>query len=66
MGVASDEIDFSAYLLTIGDGTAEQHPEIGEDMIEVPPEYVVHTLDELIATVFPDISAGYTNKYLVS
>ena len=53
-------------MLTIGDGTAEQHPEIGEDMIKVPPEYIVHTLDELIARVFPDISDGYTDKYFVS
>ena len=35
-------------------------------MIKVPPKYVVHTLDELIARVFPDISDGYTDKYFVS
>ena len=66
MRVASDEIDFSVYVLTIGDGTAEQHLEIGEDMIKVPPEYVVHPLDGLIAKVFPDIFDGYTDKYFVS
>ena len=66
MRVASNEIDFSAYVLTIGDGTADQHPEIGEDMIKVPPEYVVHTLEEIIARIFPDISDGYTHKYFVS
>ena len=40
MRVTSDETDFSAYVLKIGDGTTE-HPEIGEDMIKVPPEYAV-------------------------
>ena len=66
MRVASSKIDFSAYVLTVGDGTAEQHPEIGEDMLKVPPEYVVQTLDELISRIFPDISYGYTDKYFVS
>ena len=55
MHVAMDEIDFSAYVLTVGDGTAEQHPEIGEDMIKVPQEYLVDTMDALIQRVFPNI-----------
>ena len=66
MRVTSDESDFSAYVLTIDHGTAEWHPEIDEDIIKVPPEYAVHTLDEPIARVFPDISDGYTEKYFVS
>ena len=65
MHVAMDEIDLSAYILTIGYGTAGQHPEIGEDMIKVPLEYLVDTLDSLIQRVFPNISDGYSDKYFV-
>ena len=36
MRVAEDEIQFSSYLLTIGNGTAEVHAEVGEDMIQIP------------------------------
>ena len=63
MHVAMDEIDFSAYVLTIGDGTAEQHPEIGKDMIKVPQEYLVDTLDALIKT---SLMATVTNTLLPS
>ena len=65
MHVAVDEIDFSAYVLTIGYGTDEQHPEIGEDMINVPQEHLVDTLDILIQRVFLNISDGYSDKYFV-
>ena len=60
-----DEIDFSAYMLTIGDGIAELHPEIGEDMIKVPQEYLVDTLYTLIQRLFPNISDGYSDKYIL-
>ena len=65
MHVAMYEIDFSAYVLTTGDGTAGQHPQIKEDMIKLPQEYLVDTLDALIQRVFPNISDGYSDKYFV-
>ena len=36
MRVAQDEITFSSYLLTIGNGTVETYPDVGEDMIQIP------------------------------
>ena len=43
MRVAKDEVDFSAYLLRIGDGTAKVHSQIGQDMIQISQEYLVNT-----------------------
>ena len=34
MRVYAEEIDFANYLLTLGNGTATVHPEVGEDMIQ--------------------------------
>ena len=66
MRVNKDEIDFSTYLLTFGDGTAEIYPEIGDDMVKVPKQYLVNTIDDLIHKVFPSIEKGYLDKYFVS
>ena len=43
MHIIPDEIDFAKYLLTLGDGTATVHPDVGEDMIQIPKKYVVKT-----------------------
>ena len=66
MRVYAEEIDFANYLLTLGNGTATVHPEAGEDMIQLPAQYLVHTVDELIHKVFPGIEQGYSDKYFVS
>ena len=66
MQVAAEEIAFAQYLLELGNGTASVHPEVGEDMIEVPKQYLVETIDELIEKVFPDIQLSYSDKYFVS
>ena len=64
--VAKDEVEFSTYLLTIGDGTAKVHPQIGQDMIQISEEYLVDTIDGLIEKVFPNIQDGYCDKYWVA
>ena len=66
MTVERDEIDFSSYLLTIGDGTAMAHQQIGQDMIQIPHKHLVDTLDELIEKVFPNIENGYSDKYWIA
>ena len=45
MRLKPDEIDFAKYLLELGNGTTPIHPEIGEDMVKVPPEYLVASID---------------------
>ena len=42
MRLKSDEVDFAKYLLQLGNGTTPVHQEIGEDMVKVPNEYLVH------------------------
>ena len=42
------------------------HPEIGEDMVKVPQEYLVDSTDELIDKVFPQLENGYMDKYFIS
>ena len=60
------EINFAEYLLTVGDGTAQVFTEIGEDIVQIPKEFLVKTLDSLIEKTFPVIEAGYKDRYYVS
>ena len=57
------EVEFSKYLLTIGEGCAQVFPNIGDQVIKVPEEFLVKSLEELVAKVFPNITAGYEDKY---
>ena len=66
MRVDKDEVDFSSYLLTIGNGMAQKHPEIGEDAVQIPKKYLVDDLETLINRVFPRIHEGYADKYFIS
>ena len=66
MRVAVDEVNFSADLLEIGNGTAEVYSEVGEDVIQVPKQYMVDSMEELANKVFPNIQDGYEDKYFVA
>ena len=66
MRLKPDEVDFANYLLQLGNGTSPVHPEISEDMVKVPNEYLVHSTDELIDKVFPHLENGYMDKYFIS
>ena len=48
------------------DETAQVYHDEGEDMIQIPPEYLVNSIDELINKVFPNIEEGYLDKFFVS
>ena len=60
------EVHFSSYLLTIGNGTAEIYPDKGEDMIQTPKQYLVKSIEEVIERTFPNIEEGYLDKYFMS
>ena len=66
MRLKPDEVHFANYLLQLGNGTTPVHTEIGEDMVKVPNEYLVHSTDELIDKVFPQLENGYMDKYFTS
>ena len=57
---------FSEYLLSIGEGTAQVFPDVGDDVIQLPPELLVESLPALISKVFPKIQDGYEDKYFVA
>ena len=66
MRMKPDEVDFAKYLLQLSNGTTAVHPEIGEDMVKLPQEYLVGSTDELVDKVFPQLQNGYMDKYFVS
>ena len=66
MRVNPKEVEFSKYLLSIGEGCAQVFPNVGDQMIKVPDEFLVRSLSELIAKIFPRIEEGYKDKYYVA
>ena len=66
MWVNPEQVDFANYLLALGNGAVPLHPEVGEDMIQVPKQFLVDTIDELIEKVLPGIGDGYADKYFVA
>ena len=66
MRVEKEEMEFAEYLLQIGDGVEEVFPEIGEQVIKIASQFLVHSIKELISKVFPQIADGYEDKYYVA
>ena len=66
MRLGEDEISFAEYLLSIGNGTAPVHTKEGQDMIQMPKQFLVMTIDSLIDKVFPGIADGYEDRYFVA
>ena len=66
MRVDPKKVEFSRYLLSIGEGTAEVFPAIGDEVIQIPSAFLVKTLPELVTKVFPRIQNGYKDKYHVA
>ena len=65
MRLEKEQVDFSSFLLTIGDGTVEVHDDKGEDMIKIHDQFLVNSIEELINKVLPNIDEGYFDKYYV-
>ena len=66
MRVYGEEVSFSAYLLAIGDGSENVHTDVGEDIIQIPEEYLVKKIEALIENFFPRVGTCYPDKYFVS
>ena len=54
---------FSNYLLSIVEGTAEVLPDIGDLVINVPVEFLVESVLQLVEKVFLELQDGYGGKY---
>ena len=66
MRVAQNEIDFSSCLLDLGNGTTVVHPEVEENIIQIPNQYLGCSVHEQINKVFPVIEEHYVDKYFTS
>ena len=56
-----EEVQFSDYILKIGNGEEDIHTEFGENAIQIPDTYLVDTLEELIDATFPELDLGCDN-----
>jgi hypothetical protein len=61
MRTDAEEIEFSEYIMKIGNGEEEVLAEIGENVIQIQDDYLVDTLEELIDSTFPDLEFGSDN-----
>jgi ATP-dependent DNA helicase PIF1 len=52
---------FSDYILKIGNGEEDIFTELGENAIQIPEQYLVDTLEDLIDTTFPELDLGCEN-----
>ena len=65
MRTDEDEVQFSEYLLSVGQGKEEVFDDLGEFTIKIPDEYLVNSGDELIERVFPNLSTSHDSKELI-
>ena len=66
MRLKPDEVVFAKYLLQLDNGTTPVHPEIGEDMVTIPPQHLVSSTDELKDKFFPQMGNIYLDKSFIS
>ena len=55
---ANEDKDFANYLLDVGRGKVETHPEIGPDMIKIPEEFVSKSenIKQLCEEIYPNLA----------
>ena len=56
-----EEVEFSDYILRIGNGEEDIFTELGENAIQISEQYLVDTLEDLIDTTFPELDLGCEN-----
>ena len=61
MRTDAEEIEFSEYILKIGNREEEVISEVGKNVIQIQEDYIVDSLEELIETTFPDLDIGPDN-----
>ena len=56
-----EEVQFSKYILKIGNGEEKVLKDLGDNVIKIPEEYIVHSFDEIIDATFPELELGCEN-----
>jgi ATP-dependent DNA helicase PIF1 len=60
-----DEVEFSNYLLRLGEGREEVIKELNDFAIKIPDEYIVKTKEDLIEKVFPNLNSSIKKHKLL-
>ena len=55
MRTDADEVEFSQYILKLGEGREDIIQEINENSVVIPGQYLVHDMNTLIERVFPNL-----------
>ena len=55
MRTDKDEIEFSEYLLILGEGKEETYDDLGDYVIKIPDEYLTESKEKLIEQVIPNL-----------
>ena len=66
MSTYLEEIEFSQYILRLGEGLGHVYADKGDDTIKIPDEYLVPNKEALIAGVFPNLARGNQNHNIYS
>ena len=56
-----EEIEFSKYLLSVGEGQEEVFTDLGDFTIKIPDEYLVTHTEKMIEKVFPSLWTSQTD-----
>ena len=62
MRTDKDELQFSEYLLNVGQGKEETFDDLGDFTIKIPDEYLVKSGDDLIKKVFPNLNSNQSDS----
>ena len=57
------ELNFSNYLLSVGEGREQTYPHVAEDIIKIKNDFLVPCTSDLIGEVFPSIEIDFQDKY---
>ena len=66
MRTDSEEVEYTNFLLRLGNGEEEVCEDVGEYAIKVPQEYLVESIEALISSIFPNIGAIDINSDLIN
>ena len=55
MRTEANEVEFSQYILKLGEGREDIIQEINQNSVRIPDKYLVHDINALIERVFPNL-----------
>ena len=55
MRTDAEEIEFSDFLINLGEGKEEVFQDLGDFAVQIPDEYLVASKEDLIERVFPKL-----------